>query len=419
MGFDIFPWGPMKRKSGERDVAQALSDMRACGFTGSCFVEPQYVPLCREAGLTPNVFLFDDTGLCPPTEAKRAAGEFYLSSTGLPNVCRLAADKAATPQIIDRVMKNALDRVPEGPARVFICDEPGAAWLPRVREMADCVRRYRSDLTPYVNLFPNYAVCGAPDLSQLETDSYEEYLDRFCREAPGLPVSIDNYMVFVSKEFRDEGLEAQFYLNYVQAREACDRYGVDFWHVICSNQLRSFQPIPTFANLLLQASTSLAAGARSVSWYTYFGRGGYLYAPVDDNTERDVRTGTWYLLREVNRRLLSWGGELGKMRYEGMYFTHPEGIPRARSIKECAPVTRFESDEPCVIGLYRDGEESVFFAVNGSLIRSTRLDVEIGGRAPRIWSAEENDWIRPLLTDTNGNTSPLWLAPGDAAMLRI
>ena len=415
MAFEIFPWGPLKRKSGARDVEQALKDIKDCGFTGSCFLEPEDAEACRAAGLTPAYFLFDDTGtLAVPQDQ----GEFYLSSRGLPNVTRLAQDKGASPEIIDRVMKNALARAPKGPAKAYIVDEPGATWLPRVRQMVDCVRKYRPDLTPYVNLFPNYAVCGDPDISQLEAATFEDYLAAFCQAVPDLPVSIDNYMVFVSLEFQREGGEARFYQNYVQAREACDQYGREFHHIVCANQLRAFQPIPTFNNLLLQATTSLAAGARSVSWYTYFGRGGYLYAPVDDNTEKDVRTGTWYLVREVNRRLLSWGETLYPMAYEGLFFTHPDPIPRARSLRECAPVTRFEADENCVAGLYRDGNEPVVFLVNGSLSRSTRVKVEIEGRPPRVWSVEENAWREPILTDTNGKSSPLWLAPGDAVILR-
>ena len=414
MAFEIFPWGPLRRYTGERDTYEALMDMKECGFTGSCFLEPEDGDACRAAGLAPTYFLFDETGAISP----EGLDPFYLSRRGRANVTLLAKDKSATPQTIDAVMRAALARIPKGPAKVYISDEPGATWLPRVRQMADCVARYRSDLTPYINLFPNYAVCGDPDISQLETETFEEYLAAFCRAVPDMPVSIDNYMVFVSKEFSEHSGEARFYQNYVQVREACDRFHRDFHHVICSNQLRAFQPIPTFSNLLLQATTSLAAGARSVSWFTYFGRGGYLMAPVDDNTDRDVRTGTWYLLREVNRRLFSWGSAIFPMDYEGLYFTHPDAVPRAHALSECADITHFSADGPCVCGVYRDGGEPVVFVVNCSLQKSIRADIAIRGQKPMVWSVEEGKWREPILTTTQGSRSPMWIGAGDAVLMR-
>jgi len=291
MAFDIFPWGPMKRKTGTRDVRQNLMDMKDCGFTASRFIEPKDIPACREVGLNPITFLFDTPD---SFEVPENQWEFNMSTEGLPNITRLVQDKTATPEIIEKAMEQALSQVPEGPARVYIVDEPGASWMPRSNQMVEYVRKHRPELTPYINLFPNYAVCGAPDLSQLETDTFEEYLDAFCRIVPGMPISIDNYIVLASKEFRTPGGETIFYQNYIQVREACDKYGVEFHHIICSNQLRNYQPIPTFNNLLLQAMTSLAAGARSIAWYTYFGRAGYLWAPVDDNTDDGSAKAHWY-----------------------------------------------------------------------------------------------------------------------------
>lgn len=405
----------MKRRTGTRDVRQNLMDIKECGFTASCFLEPKDIPICREVGLNPITFLFDTPDV---VEIPEKQAEFCVSTDGLPSITRLVQDKTATPEIIEKAMEQALSQVPEGPARVYIVDEPGASWMPRANQMVEYVRKHRPDLTPYINLFPNYAVCGAPDLSQLETETFEEYLDTFCRVIPGMPVSIDNYMVLASKEFRNPAGETTFYQNYVQVREACDKYGVDFHHIICSNQLRNFQPIPTFSNLLIQAMTSLAAGARSVAWYTYFGRAGYLWAPVDDNTDEDVRTSTWYLLREVNRRLQSMGSVLADMRYEGMYFTHPGDIQRARSISECASITKFQSDERCVVGLYWDGDEPVVIVVNGNLERSTRIEVEIQGEKPQVWNVERGKFRAPILKTPFADPSPMWLAPGDAVILR-
>ncbi len=415
MAFEIFPWGPMRRRAGERDQRAALQDIRDCGFTASGFLEPEDIPLCREVGLEPITFLFSDQ---PGEVDENMESPFTTSRDGRLNITCLAKNKQATPEMIDTAMRQALAHVPAGPAKVYIVDEPGTTWMPRIQQMIECVRKYRPDLTPYVNLFPNYAVCGDPDISQLEAASFEEYLDAYCRTCPDMPVSIDNYLVTITGDFAEEGGEARYYQNYVQVREACDKYGVDFHHITGCVQLRHWQAVPTFENLLLQANTSLAAGARSVSWFSYYARGGYLYAPIDDNTDQDVHTPTWYLLREVNRRLLAMGNVLSHMPYEGLYFTHPGDIPRAHSVAECAAITHFESDERCVVGLYRDGDSPVAVVVNGSLERSTRVEVLLDGKQPQVFNVEQECFREPLLTNTHGQCSALWLAPGDAVILR-
>ena len=53
------------------------------------------------------------------------------------------------------------------------------------------------------------------------------------------------------------------------------------------------------ADTLLQAYVSLAAGARGLTWYTYYG-GDYEYAPVDKTGHR---TATWSYLRMVNEQV--------------------------------------------------------------------------------------------------------------------
>ena len=156
-----------------------------------------------------------------------------------------------------------------------------------MRWFADAVREARPDLDLYINLFPNYAVCGKPDMSQLEADTYEEYLDRYCQALPDIPLSVDNYEIIMGMDNQNKGDQFRYYLNLIQCREACDKYGVELHYVVNSNQLRPFLTLPTMDNLMLQAFTVLASGARSLSWFTYFGRNDYCFAPVDDNGERD------------------------------------------------------------------------------------------------------------------------------------
>ena len=413
MAFEIFPWGGMRRHKGERDVEQSLRDMKECGFTASCFIEPKDIPLCREIGLDPITFIY--------TERKAPEGmhEFWVSSDGRLNATMLVKEKDITEEQLKSEVKKALSELDDGPCKVYIVDEPGAASYERVRWYADAIKEARPDVDPYVNLFPNYAICGQPDMSQLEAETYEEYLDRYCQLLSDIPLSVDNYQIIMGMDNQKTEHQRGYYLNLIQCREACDKYGVELHYIVNSNQLRPYLTIPTMPNMMLQAFTVLAAGARSLSWFLYFSRG-YFYPAVDDSGERDVRTPIWYLMKEVNRRALSMGNELFDMKYEGMYFSDTLGIPRARSVDACKQIRLFTSDLPCMIGMYEDDGAPVAVVVNMSLEHSTRFDISFGDSENMIYNTEHGEYMKPLLQGEVDalSTTPMWLAPGDAVIIR-
>ncbi|MBQ9545340.1 MAG: hypothetical protein IJV00_09460 [Clostridia bacterium] len=411
--FEIFPWGSMHSKFLARDAKKTFGDLKECGFTGSNFIEPADVGLCREAGLDPNVFIYASGDYKSDNDA------FGSPRDGVVNVTKLIEDTSVPLATLEKAIEEALAQVPEGKVRIYLVDEPGAGLFERIAFAAGCVKKFRPDAECYVNLFPIYAVCGAKNISQLETETYEEYLEKFCIALPGMPVSYDNYDVIISRDGEIEQKMTRFYRNFVKARKICDRFGVDLFHVVCSNQLRITQTVPTTSNLLLQANASLAAGARSVSWFTYAGRGDYNCAPVDDNTGVEIRTPTWYLLKEVNRRLLSMGRELEKMKFEGLFFSDTDGIEDAKSVRECPSLKRFETSGKMMVGVYSDAGRRTYVTVNMSLKSSATLLLEdSNGKKAEIWSCEENRYIAPLLRHAHGE-SPLWIAPGDAAMLSV
>ena len=413
MAFEIFPWGGMRRKNGVRDVEQTLRDMKDCGFTASCFIEPKDIPLCREIGLDPITFIYTDR------VAPEGTHEFWASSDGKLNATLLIKQKDITKQQLQSEVKRALSALDEGHCKVYIVDEPGRGSFERIRWFADAVKEARPDLALYVNLFPNYAVCGQPDMSQLETQTYEEYLDAYCRMLPDIPLSVDNYEIIMSMDNQRIEQQRGYYLNLIQCREACDKYGVELHYVVNSNQLRTYLTIPTMPNLMLQAFTVLAAGARCLSWFLYFSRG-YCYPAVDDTGEEDIRTPIWYLIKEVNRRALSMGNELYRMHFRGMYFSDTLGIPRAESVDVCEKIRSFHSDLPCMIGMYEDDGEPVAIVVNMSLEHSTRFDISFGNCDNVVYNTEHDRYLKPVLQGKVDPTdlSPMWLAPGDAVIIR-
>lgn len=425
MPFEIFPWVAMRRHKGERNIAEALRDIKDCNFTASCFIEAKDIALCREIGLDPIVYPFRSAKPDELHDSDFAIDTYFKSSDGRPSISPLVREKGATAEQIDAAVKDALTEMPEGKLKLYVVDEPGASAFERIRVMVDSAKKYRPDLTYHICLFPNYAMCGKPDMSQLECDTYDEYLDRYCALlGKDVPLCVDNYDIIIGMDNQKDGHLKRYLLNLVQCREACDKHGVELHYIVNSNQLRTFTTIPTMSNLMLQAFTVIAAGSRALSWFTYFGRGYYCYAPVNDNGDKDIRTPVWYMLKEVNRRALSMGNHLYDMEFKGIYFSDTMGISRAKHISECPEIKSFSSDLPCMIGMYEDKGEPVAIVVNTSLEHSTRMDISFGDEEILTYSTECEEYTPPLVTvgrrlpGADGCLAPIWLAPGDAVIVR-
>ncbi len=397
--FVIFPWGMISR-TGER-AKKLLESIQECGFNGSCFVQTSEFDVCRKLGL--KIYCsFNKNG-----EQERESA-----------IEKAMTDPTVSDEQLRILMKEQLRDLPKDVHSVYITDEPGAGLFPRIKVLADCIREHAPWAETYINLFPNYAVCGAPNLSQLEVDTYEEYLERFATEIRPDTLSFDNYYVIISDNFKDSKGRVSYFNNMIQAIEVCEKHQLPFQFIACCNQLRHWQTIPTFANLAFQGYTALAAGARVLSWFLYFGRRSYLFAPIDDTTGEDIKTPTWYLLKETNRRILPLGELLFDMEYKGMYFSDTTGLTRAASITECSAVKRFSADEECVIGHYVDkGGKDVILLVNASLQNPTKVEIDLGGEL-ECYSIEYEKWGKPLLTNSKGDNSPLWLEPGCGIALR-
>jgi len=369
-----------------------MREMAECGFNASCFISQKQADACRAAGLDMYIFM----------------GDHYNR-----NLIPLAADKTATEEQIRATLNPLLDAIPEDAAAIYILDEPSTREFPNLGTMARCVRERFPDAEPYFNLFPNYAVCGAADISQLGAETYEEYLDAFARIVKPDAISLDNYFTTISMDFTDGGdARQQYFLNLIQARECCKKYGLPFQHIVNCNQLRPHLVPPSFANLAFQAYTSLAAGAKAIGWFTYIGRGEYLFAPIDDTTGKHIKTDTWYMLREINRRIMPVGNLLFDMEWVDMYFTDYDRIPRAKPISACGAIRSFSSDVPCMIGHFKDTDgEDIFLLVNTSLERSSRIYIDLDGELS-VFSHNEGGFAKPLLQNISGAKSPLWLNAG-------
>ncbi|MGZ4971596.1 MAG: hypothetical protein ACXWDN_02465, partial [Limisphaerales bacterium] len=303
--FPIMTWDPQHgwTKPFTNNPANGLDAIAECNFNVAGFVFPKDLPKCKKLGLG---------GILLPTENDFTNFEYFRNWSKMSDA------------EIDGRIKNLAHQAGSNPAfkGIFIVDEPHVREFAGLAKAVAAVKKYAPGKLAYINLFPDYATLGAPDRSQLGTESYTEYLERFVNEVHPQVISYDNYMVEFSDDLKNSGTAASYYRNLLEVRRVGQKYHLPFMNIVTSNQIRPNTTIPSPQNLLFQAYTTLAAGYRGVTWYTFYCRG-YHYAPVDNDGNRTL---TYQYLKEVNRQVATLAPILCRLESTGVFFTKPAPI---------------------------------------------------------------------------------------------
>lgn len=402
--FPILPWGRSPTPELASDPVRGLPSMVECGFNMSGFVSPELLPLCEQYGLK---------AIVHPGSAGIAKTEW----------------KSLSPEAIDRRIRSMVESIGDSPALVgyYLVDEPGASMFPALGAGVAAVRKHAPGKLAYINLFPGYATLGAPDKSQLETASFAEYLERYVTEVRPQFVSYDDYMVPYSQDLRTRRA-ATYYADLLEVRRVAHTHGLPFWNICSSNQIRQHTTIPSPANLAFQAYTTLAAGGRGLSWFTY-DIGGYGYRPID---QEGRRTAVWQYLQLVNRQVRILGPMMNHLTSTGVFFTAPPPAPGlallpGRTLKDVsvsvtgtdkdATVTGSRSldDPPVMVGEFADAA-----GVPHAMIVNLSLATSILIR-PVLHEARAMEWASPV--DGHWNAlhpeKGVWLVAGQGVLVRI
>ncbi|MFQ6097411.1 MAG: hypothetical protein ACE5O2_06735 [Armatimonadota bacterium] len=388
--FPILPWDPLRGWDGKGSAQDVVEGIAECNFTMAGFAKPQDLPLCEKQGLKALVFGTADRGPLGRGEWKKLSDEDIVSF-----VREMVQDAGDSQAILG----------------YYLMDEPGATWFPRLAVAVDAVKKFAPGKLAYINLFPGYATIGAPDTSQLETPTYEEYLERFVAEVKPQVISYDDYMVQYSMDLSNSGPAAQYFRDLLTVRRVAQKHDLPFWNIVSSNQIRSHTTIPSPANLQFQAYTTLAAGGRGVTWYTYNARG-YGYAPVDQNGNRTM---TWQYLQMVNRQVRTLGPMMNALRSTGVYFTAPAPVDVAQTLPG-EVVRAVKADVPVMVGEFAAQDATRYvMAVNLSLQKSAKIALELaeGHDGGVVISAEDGS----ELAMEEGNA--YWLVAGQGMLVRL
>lgn len=385
--FPILAWDFVREsRFGKNDLAKQIESIAECNFTIAGFVEPSALPFCEDSGIS--AIVVDDW-------QDGTAGKWNLPSDE-----------------IYRRVESLVKRSSDSQAVVgyYIADEPGASAFGYLGTVVEAVKALAPGKLAYLNIFPDYATLGAKDISQLETDTYEEYVRRYMDEVKPEVLSYDNYQVQFSKDLKDDAKAKSYYRNLIMIRGIAKEYNVPFWNTVSSNQIRPITPIPSMANLLFQAYSTLAAGGKGICWYTYYS-GGYGYAPYSE--QQKCKTQTWYYLQEVNRQLKILGPIMSSLSSIGLYFTSPTLAAEVPALPGML-VESVDTTEPLMIGEFisDDGTEYVM-VVNCSLQNTAKLVV-----TPKTGLVVDG-----MVSSVDGSLQPvkedIWLVAGQGILLRI
>jgi hypothetical protein len=379
-------WETPSRQNPRLDDPHAgIASIAECGYTTVGFVRPEHLPTCEKLGL----------------KAIVSAGHGRVKWSSL-----------SDEQIVAQ-MKSLIDASNDSPAVLgyFITDEPGTKDFPALAKAVATVKRLAPGKLAYINLYPNYATIGDPSFSQLGTKTYTEYLERFVEEVKPQFLSYDNYRVLVSNDLKDTGKAASYFQNLLEIRRVAQKHGLPFWNIAPSNQIRPFTPIPSPANLLLQAYTTLAAGGKGLTWFTYY-QGNYEFGPIGRDNQRTV---LWSYLKMVNEQVRVIGPMVTQLQSTGVYFTEPLPVPDLPKLPGTL-VTELTSTTPMMVGEFAGtaGEKYVMI-VNLSLQDSGKYQFKTSE------AKTTRKYVSPV--DGSRTTAPSdkaqWLTAGQGILIQL
>lgn len=392
--FPILPWSPYHgwkppfvehRQNGLESVAD-------CHFNMAGFVWPRDLRRCEQLGLGALVLVPDQDPSSPPYQ----------------RAWRRLSDAE-----IERRIRQLIRAAGKSPALkgYFIMDEPGIRDFPALGKAVAAVKKHAPGKLAYINLFPDYATLGAPDMSQLGTSNYTEYLERFVAEVRPQVISYDNYMVQYSDDLRDRNKAASYYRNLLEVRRVAQAHQLPCLNIVSANQIRPNTPIPSPANLQFQAYTTLAAGYRGVTWYNYYGPG-YKHTPIDP---ADRKTLTWVYLRDINSQVAALAPVMSRLSSTGVFFSTPapvEGLP----VLPGGLVEAVSCPTPVMVGEFRHANgEAYAMIVNLSLERSARFTLQAVPPRETVQVVSAVDGTLSAFDQKNG----LWLTAGQGVLLAL
>ena len=366
--FLLMPWG---WTPGD---AQALKDIKDCGFNMAGFVAPEHVKLVEKAGL--KCFVDD------PNVSFALNDETTSDADILKRVGKLVAEFKGDPAVFGYYLK----------------DEPIAGQFANLKRWADVVRKADPQATPYINLLP----IGAQGPGSKD---YDDYIEQYVNVIKPSYISYDHYTLM-----DDGSVRPSLYQNLETMRRESIKHGIVFWNIVLANSHFHYAEV-TQGGLNLQVYATLAYGGRGISYFTYFApmTGNYRNAAVDQFLHK---TPTWDMLRIINSQIHQLAPTYLKLKSVNVFHTQdvPEGCKGMDSSKYLAEV----SGGNFLVGEFEGPDGTPFvLVVNKDVHNSTGFHIKF-----------KQEGTMMITNRYTGKTVPFrgendWLAPGSGVLLSI
>lgn len=331
-----------------------------------------------------------------------------------------------------RAQLNALiDRVKHHPAMeaYYLTDEPGAGAFASLGKLVAHLRARDPAHLAYINLFPTYAneqqlgvsadaadrarVSYPTNFSGVGVDDktvlrYREHLQRFVETVQPDLISYDHY------HFLKESDGKQYFLNLALIRQAAFEARKPFLNIIQADTIEKSWRLPNANEMRWLAFTTMAYGARGLSYFTYWGPPAYNGLYVDGKAMP--------LLQDVaalNHEIVKFGPPLMELNSLGVYQTAP--LPYgAEALPAKCPV-RITGAGGFVLGLFgKTAHPSAFMLVNRDYQHASEATatVSIPGRKLEELDRQTGKWVRRQ-TLRGKRLVQIQLPPGDGRLFRV
>ena len=303
----------------------------------------------------------------------------------------------------------------------YITDEPSADNIEVTLRACAINEELAPHLTAYLNLLPWFDWIG----ERMGTKEYAPYLDRVVAEGKVKVLSYDCYAQMYANQVGYD----DYFNNLREYYLASKRNGLPFWNIVLSTGHYDYM-CPTKDDLIWQMNTSVAHGAKGVSWFIIDEPDGHNYrnAPINMLGERTPEYG---VLSEVNRTFNA---------YHGKVFAHLEidecyhvckaygGMPLFKPFG-CVMEIESRNALPLIASSYHDEEGGKYFSVcNNSPYKVASVTLRVNDNVEIERCYFGNRFGNPTsLTDPvgelqnkggNTKTYTFFLSPGHIALFR-
>ena len=287
-----------------------------------------------------------------------------------------------------------------------LLDEPSSLLFDSLGQISREIKRLDPAHLPYINLLPTYA-----NTKQLGAPDYKDHLARFGRITRPRLFSYDHYTLL-----KKGGIRTDYYENMELVRAESVRTGIPWWYVHSSGAYSGYRA-PTAAEMRWQLLTSLAYGAKGVSYWHYWGR----------TQKNDARTGVvdpdgkptrlYGILKELNRETQILGDIL--LPATCTEVLHVGTIPAGTRRMGKDAIVQLPPDKPLMVGLFQlQPECQLALIVNRDYADPVQFDASFPAHVVSVERISPQDGSGTVST-LEGRTLALNLPAGDGVLLRL